>query len=120
MPDDLSASANGWTADDASMAELRGWLIDRGFIVIRDDINLDLFGNQEVILTRPVAIRLVSDRGEWRTEVMGPDGQWAGIEQWSEGLRGKGARLVSAADEADLLRETLDEIERNPASPRVG
>lgn len=112
MRDDPNPPAIGWTVDDAAMADMRRWLVERGFVVVRDEYDPDSFGNQEVILTRPVAIRLVRDRGEWRTELMGSDGQWAGILQWRDALRGKGSFLATAADQADLVREMLDEVER--------
>jgi hypothetical protein len=101
----------GWTADDAVMADLRSWLVDRGFVVLSDSYDFEAFGNQQVILTRPVAVRLVRDRGQWWVDVLGADGHWSGIQRWRDELRGNGPQMLSAADQAELLRAMLDEIE---------
>ncbi len=115
MPSRKDPSAVGWTADDAVMADLRSWLADRGFVVVRDRYDSESFGNQEVILTRPVAVRLVRDRDEWSVDLMGDDGQWTRIQSRREALRGRGPYLLSATDQADILREMLEEVERRQA-----
>ena len=114
MNDDQNPPPIGWTADDAVMAELRTWLVERGFVVLSDRYNSASFGNQEVMLTRPIAVRLARDRGQWWVDVLGADGQWTGIHHRREALRGRGPQLLSAADQADTLREILDEIEQRP------
>lgn len=88
MSDDPNPPAIGWTDDDAVMADLRAWLVEQGFIVVSDRYDPQSFGDQEVTLTRPIAIRLVRDRGQWWVDVLGADGQWAGIQRWREALRG--------------------------------
>lgn len=116
MTDDPTPPPLGWTAGDTVMAELRAWLVERGFIVLRDHYDSASFGNQEVMLTRPIAVRLVRDRGEWRVEVLGADGQWSGIDRWRQASHGTGSQLLSAAEQADILRATLDAIEHGSSS----
>jgi hypothetical protein len=108
---DENPPALGWTPDDAAMADLRSWLVERGFVVLSDSYDAESFGNQEVVLTRPIAVRLVRDRGRWWVDVLGSDGRWSGIQRWRDALRGSGPQLLSAADQADILRAVLGEIE---------
>lgn len=79
MGDDRTPPAIGWNADDAVMADLRAWLEGRGFTVLSDRYDPNSFGNQEVMLARPVAVRLVRDRGQWWVEVAGADGRFREI-----------------------------------------
>jgi hypothetical protein len=115
VSDNPTPPAIGWTRDDAVMAALRAWLVERGFVVVRDHLTFDSFGDQEVLLTRPIAIRLVRDRGEWLVDVLGRDGQWEDIQGLRRRLRGRGPQLLTAADQADSLRELLDEAEEKLA-----
>jgi hypothetical protein len=114
VSDDPKPPPIGWTSDDAVMADLRTWLVGQGFIVLSDRYDAESFGNQEVTLTRPIAVRLVRDRGQWWVDVLGADGQWTGVQRWREALRGNGRQLMSAAEQADTLREILSEIEQRP------
>jgi hypothetical protein len=98
------------------MASLRAWLVEQGFVVLRDHLSPDSFGNQEVMLARPIAIRLVCDRDEWSVDVLDTGGQWTDMRSLRKRLRGSGPQLLSAADQADTLRELLDEAEQRPAS----
>jgi hypothetical protein len=104
----------GWTNDDAEFAELRQWLTDAGFVVLADRLSLDTFGDQEVILARPIGLRLVRDRGQWSVEVCGDDGQWRPLARWAELLTGDRARDYSATAEIERLRMLLPQIERTP------
>lgn len=115
MRDDRNMAASGWTADDAVIADLRSWLVERGFVVVRDHYAPEPFGNQEVILTRPIAVRLVRDRNEWRVDLLGGDGQWTWVRELREELRGPGPHLASATDQAEILREILPEVEDRAA-----
>jgi hypothetical protein len=99
------------------MADLRAWLQSRGFVVLRDDYDFDAFGNQEVTLARPVAIRLAKDRGQWSVEVAGADGRFIEVRRWRDSLHGEGHHLLSASDEAEILRDLLDDIEQRPTPP---
>ncbi len=117
MGDEPRSRAGGWTVDDAVMADLRAWLVERGFTVLSDSYDVASFGNQEVTLARPVAIRLVKDRDQWWVEVAGADGRWSSIGRWRDALRGRGPQLLTAGDQAEILREMLDEIERHPSPP---
>jgi hypothetical protein len=96
------------------MAELRRWLIDRGFVVLSDEYRSDSFGNQLVTLARPVAFRLVRDRSQWSVEACGSDGQWRWLGDWSAALNHGRPRETSATEEATRLRTLLDEIEQRP------
>ena len=111
MSNDQDRPADGWTTDDAVMADLRSWLVERGFVVLSDSYDFEAFGNQEVILTRPIAVRLVRDRGQWWVDVLGADGRWSGIQRWRDALPENGPQFLSAADQADILRALLDEME---------
>lgn len=111
MTDELDPPPIGWTADDATMAELRAWLVEQGYVVLFDAYDFASFGNQSVTLSRPLAIRLVRDRGRWAVEMIGADGHWKWIGQWRAELRGAGSQLLTATDQADILREMLAEIE---------
>ncbi len=102
----------GWTADDAVIADLRSWLVERGFVVVSDRYDAASFGDQEIALTRPIAVRLVRDRGQWWIDVLAADGRWAGIERWRDGSRGSDTRGLSPAEQADILRTKLAEIEQ--------
>ena len=117
MGDDPNRPRVGWTPDDITMADLRAWLVDRGFAVLSDRYDSESFGNQEVVLARPVAIRLVKDRDQWSVDIAGVDGQFNEIRRWRDALRGPGAQLLSTAEQADILRKLLDDIEAHPASP---
>jgi hypothetical protein len=68
-----------WSHDDATIADLRKWLIEHGFVVVEEQYKPEAFGNQLVTLSRPTAVRLVRDRGDWSIELMGSDGQWRWI-----------------------------------------
>ena len=50
-------------------------------------------------------------------EVAGKDGQFKEIRRWRDALRESGPQLLSAADQAAILREMLDEIEGQPSLP---
>jgi hypothetical protein len=102
----------GWSADDAVIADLRTWLVEQGFVVVSDRYDAAAFGDQEIALTRPIAVRLVRDRDQWSIDVLGVDGQWTGIERWRDRSSGSGQRLLSPAEQADILRSTLAEIEQ--------
>ena len=58
-----------WIDDDGVMAELRSWLVEQGFVVLSDVYDADHFGNQLVELARPIAVRLIRDRGQWGIEI---------------------------------------------------
>jgi hypothetical protein len=117
VDDEPNPPATGWTEDDAVIARLRAWLGDRGYATLSDHYHVDSFGNQEVVLARPIAIRLARDRGQWQVEVAGKDGQFKEIRRWRDALRESGPQLLSAADQAAILREMLDEIEGRPSLP---
>jgi hypothetical protein len=100
-----------WTPDDRVMADLRYWLIDQGFTVLSDHYEADLFGNQVVELARPIAVRLIRDRGQWRVEIAGPDGEWSSLDNWAARLTGPRSTSSSAIEQSDLLRRLLPDIE---------
>src|SRR4249919_4007066 len=101
-----------WTDDDGVMAELRSWLIEQGFVVLADHYDADRFGNQLVELARPIAVRLVRDRGQWGIDIAGPDGVWSPLSTWVDEVAGTGRGEVrSAADQSELLRALLPRIE---------
>lgn len=102
------------TADDQVMAELRNWLIEQGFVVLADDYHADAFGNQDVTLARPVAIRLVKDRSQSYVEACGRDGQWRPLPVWAEAMGHGRPTDYSAPGEAEHLRRLLGEVERRP------
>ena len=102
-----------WTDDDGVMAELRSWLIEQGFVVLADHYDADSFGNQLVELARPIAVRLVRDRGQWGIDIAGPDGVWSPLSTWVDEVAGAGrVEVRSAADQSELLRALLPRIER--------
>ena len=107
----------GWTEDDAVMADLRQWLVDRGFVVLSDHYSPDVFGNQVVTLSRPVGVRLVKDRGDWAVEVCGQNGEWRRVGDWSDELGHGKPRTTSAEEDAKHLRALLDQIERLTGAP---
>jgi hypothetical protein len=102
------------------MADLRAWLQDRGFVVLSDHYDPEHFGDQVVQLARPLGIRLVRDRGEWSVDVVGADGEWIDIHRWRGATRSQRSEPPSAAEQAQRLREVLDEIEAPSAPPDVG
>lgn len=101
-----------WTTDDNVMAQLREWLVQQGFVVLSDHYNPDSFGNQEVVLARPIAIRLVRDRSEWGVFVAGSDGKWLPLDRWVKRTTDASAGLVSAIEQDRALRTLLAEIEQ--------
>jgi hypothetical protein len=105
---------SAWTEDDAVMADLRSWLIDRGYVVLSDNYNPATFGNQAVTFSRPVAIRLGKDRDQWAVQVCGSDGQWRWLGDWSSAFGHGRPRSTSAQEEADRLRALLGDIEEHP------
>jgi hypothetical protein len=100
--------------DEVTIAELRQWLVERGYVVLSDRYEPDAFGNQLITLARPAALRLVKDRGEWAVEVCGRDGQWRWLGDWSAALGHERPSTTSAREESERLRALLDEIERQP------
>lgn len=117
MGEEPKSPATGWTGDDGVIADLRAWLVGRGFVVLSDYYDPASFGNQEVTIALPAAIRLIKDRDQWRVEIAGSDGHWRWVGRWRDALRGKGPQLLSATDQAEILRELLDEIQRHPSPP---
>ena len=107
-----------WTADDSVMADLRAWLVDQGFVVLSDSYDSDSFGNQGVVLTRPIAIQLVRDRGEWGVSIAGSDGAWRWLDRWVTELTPGAPQPVSAADQDAALRALLPEIEKRSRETR--
>ena len=83
-------------------------------VVLSDNYDFEAFGNQEVMLTRPIAVRLVRDRGQWWVDVLGADGRWSGIQRWRDALRENGPQLLLRCDQADILRALLDGWRRAP------
>jgi hypothetical protein len=106
--------SGGWAADDSTMADLRTWLVEQGFVVVSDRYDAGSFGDQEVTLTRPVAVRLVRDRDQWRIDVLGADGRWTGIESLRDVPRTESSRSLSAVDQAATLRTVLADLEKGP------
>jgi hypothetical protein len=105
-----------WTDDDAAFADLREWLTRQGFVVLLDSYSPDSFGNQAVTLARPIAVRLVRDRGQWSVDICGEDGAWRPLHEWSHELTGQRTRDFSATAEADRLRRLLRAIEKASGS----
>lgn len=101
-----------WTDDDGVMAELRSWLVEQGYVVLSDSYDADHFGNQLVELARPIAVRLIRDRGQWGIEIAGPDGVWSPLLAWVDATPGRQAEVLSAADQSEALRALLPQIER--------
>jgi hypothetical protein len=101
-----------WSDDDQEMAELRNWLVEQGFVVLSDQYDPDHFGNQIVEMARPVGIRLVRDRDQWRIDLLGPDGTWSSLDSLAESTVGSRGKSLSAADQSQLLRARLADIER--------
>lgn len=106
------ADAMTWGNDDREMAELRSWLVEQGFVVLSDQYDSDHFGNQIVEMARPVGIRLVRDRGQWRIDLLGPDGNWSPLDRWLDSTAGPRRTSLSVADLSRLLRAHLADIER--------
>jgi hypothetical protein len=117
LGEEPQSPAIGWSGDDGVIADLRAWLVGRGFVVLSDHYDPDSFGNQEVTLARPAAIRLVKDRDQWRVDVAGGDGHWTWVGRWRDAVGSKGPQVLSASDQAELLRDLLDEIQRHPSPP---
>lgn len=106
-----------WTTDDSVMAKLRDWLVEQGFVVLSDRFDSDHFGNQEVVLARPIAIRLVRDRSEWGVFIAGLDGAWLPLDRWANPTA-DGVPPVSASEQDHALRTLLAEIEQRVRSGR--
>lgn len=94
------------------MAELRSWLIEQGFVVLSDRYDADHFGNQVVEMARPIAVRLTRDRDQWGIDIVGPDGVWSPLLAWVDATAGRRAGVLSAADQSEVLRALLPQIER--------
>jgi hypothetical protein len=105
-----------WTDDDATFADLREWLTREGFVVLSDSYSSDSFGNQAVTLARPVAVRLVRDRGQWSVDICGHDGVWRPLHELGHELTGERSGDFSAAAEAARLRSLLGAIETSSGS----
>lgn len=101
-----------WTDDDGVMAELRSWLVEQGFVVLSDLYDADHFGNQLVELARPIAVRLIRDRGQWGIEIAGQDGVWSPLLASVDATPGRRAEVLSAADQSEALRALLPQMER--------
>ncbi|MDF2734383.1 MAG: hypothetical protein K0S97_1006 [Chloroflexota bacterium] len=101
-----------WTDDDQVMAELRNWLVEQGLVVLSDTYDPDHFGNQIVELARPIGIRLVRDRDQWRIDILGLDGAWSPLVHWLDSTVGSRPQSLSAAEQSQLLRGRLAEIEQ--------
>jgi hypothetical protein len=109
------AAAMTWTDDDQQMAELRNWLIEEGFVVLSDELS-DSFGDQVVEMARPIAVRLVRDRDQWAIDLLGPDGNWSPVDHWLERTAGSRRHGISAAEQSQLLRAHLADIERRASA----
>jgi hypothetical protein len=101
-----------WSDEDKVIADLRIWLVERGFVVLSDEYDPDHFGNQIVEMARPIGIRLVRDRDEWRIDVLGLGGAWSPLDSWLDRETGSRPQASSAAHQSRLLRERLPDIER--------
>jgi hypothetical protein len=101
-----------WSDDDQVMAELRNWLVEQGYVVLSDQYDPDHFGNQIVEMARPVGIRLVRDRDQWWIDLLGPDGTWSPLNSIAESMAGSRGKSLSAAEQSQLLRTRLVDIER--------
>lgn len=104
-----------WTDDDQEIAELRRWLVEQGFVVLSDQLSQS-FGDQIVEMARPMGIRLVRDRDQWAIDLLGPDGNWSPLDLWLDESAGSRRRALSAAEQSQLLRAHLADIERGASA----
>jgi hypothetical protein len=96
------------------LAALVDVLAAHGFKVVEERRDDDHFGDQLMVFSgRHARIRVVRDRGQWFVEAATANGDWYAPVIWLAHLGGETPPLATRAlaDDAEFVRERLDDIE---------
>jgi hypothetical protein len=101
--------------DAGPSSPLVAWLMEIGFVVLRDSTDEEHFGNSLVLLRRgDTRIRVVRDRAQWFIEVAAPNADaWFSPIVWLAALDGTmpDARTFSVDEQAQVIRDRFAGID---------